>query len=396
MTQAPVAGADASRRRRLLAAAGFLATAVTFGPARTAYGLFLPQFRAEFGLGTGLLAGIAAAAYAARLLALVLAARLVGIWGPKVPVVLGGALAGVGLGAVAAAPGVWVLAAGVVIAACSAGLTWSPYNDAAKQIVEEPRQAPVLAAISTGTTVGIALSGVAAGAAALYGLPWRWVWASFALSAVVLIALNAPALPSRPVRPPEARGPRPAYASARYWRLYGTAAALGVGSAVWYGFAVDRAVTAGALPMLPGGVTGPAMFILVGLFGTAGMGAGHLATRLGLTGAMRLPMAVQVAALTLIAAVPAAPFAALASAALFGAGGMTSAAVLANWALRAFPHRPGPGFTVVIGALSGGTIAGAALVAATSSLNDAVPFWIAAALLAVAAAFGACRAGDEG
>jgi hypothetical protein len=33
--------------------AGFVATAVAYGPARTGYGLFVPDFRGEFGLSTG-------------------------------------------------------------------------------------------------------------------------------------------------------------------------------------------------------------------------------------------------------------------------------------------------------------------------------------------------------
>ncbi len=74
---------------RRLGIAGFCATAVTFGPARNGYGLFLPEIREEFGLSTELLGFIASGLYAGYLGALVVVGFLAARVGPRVPVLVG-------------------------------------------------------------------------------------------------------------------------------------------------------------------------------------------------------------------------------------------------------------------------------------------------------------------
>jgi hypothetical protein len=52
-----------------LTAAGFVATAVAFGPARMGFGLFLPGFREEFALSTSAAGMIASGGFLAFLAA---------------------------------------------------------------------------------------------------------------------------------------------------------------------------------------------------------------------------------------------------------------------------------------------------------------------------------------
>ncbi|HEX2728319.1 MAG TPA: hypothetical protein VHM16_01110, partial [Rubrobacteraceae bacterium] len=89
---------------RRLGLAGFFAIAVAFGPARNGYGLFLPDIRSEFGLSTELSGIIASASQAGYLISLSLVGLLVGRLGPRIPVVIGGLSAGLGMGLVALAP----------------------------------------------------------------------------------------------------------------------------------------------------------------------------------------------------------------------------------------------------------------------------------------------------
>ena len=63
--------------------AGFAATAVAYGPARTGYGLFAPDFREEFGLSTGTVGVVGSGLQAGFLLALVATALLVARLGPR-------------------------------------------------------------------------------------------------------------------------------------------------------------------------------------------------------------------------------------------------------------------------------------------------------------------------
>ena len=70
--------------------AGFAATAVAYGPARTGYGLFAPDFREEFGLSTGTVGVIGSGLQAGFLLALVDMALLVARLGSRLLFAAGG------------------------------------------------------------------------------------------------------------------------------------------------------------------------------------------------------------------------------------------------------------------------------------------------------------------
>src|SRR4051794_987398 len=92
--------------------AGFVATAGAYGPARTSYGLFVPDFRGEFGLSTGAAGAIGSGLQAGFLLALVATVLLVGRLGPRLLVAAGGITAIVGMLLVAFSPNATTLAAG--------------------------------------------------------------------------------------------------------------------------------------------------------------------------------------------------------------------------------------------------------------------------------------------
>ncbi len=93
-----------------LGTAGFCAIAVGFGPARAGYGLFLPDFRDEFGLSIGLSGLVASGLQAGYLVALTLVGLLVARVGPRPFVVVGMSAAGLGMVLVALVPGAILLA----------------------------------------------------------------------------------------------------------------------------------------------------------------------------------------------------------------------------------------------------------------------------------------------
>ncbi len=193
---------DAARR---LGFAGFSATAATFGPARNGYGLFLPEIREEFGLSTQALGFVASGLYAGYLAALLAVGLLASRIGPRLPVLSGLLSAGVGMALVALSSNPAVLAAGVVLAGTGAGWSWAPYNDAVGRTVPAPSRDRVLSVISTGTTFGIAVTGLVALSAAAYGLPWRAAWTAFAAGSLAVAALNATLLPRGPAQTPRRR-----------------------------------------------------------------------------------------------------------------------------------------------------------------------------------------------
>ncbi|MEY8841519.1 MFS transporter, partial [Cribrihabitans sp. XS_ASV171] len=114
------------------------------------------------------------------LIGLLVAQWLLVRYGPKVPVLTGLSAATVGLGIVALAANVPVLAAGVFLAASSAGFAWTPFNDAVHRKVRNVDRPTALSEISTGTSLGIALAGFAALAMIHIGAGWRACWAVFA------------------------------------------------------------------------------------------------------------------------------------------------------------------------------------------------------------------------
>ena len=157
-------------RAGLLGLAGFAAIAVAFGPARAGYGLFLPDFRDEFGLSIQTAGFIASGLQAGYLISLTLVGLLVARTGPRSMVLAGMLAGGVGMAIVALASGALWLAAGIVLAGTGAGWSWAPFNDPVDDAVPPRQQGRVLSIISTGTTFGVLGAGLTALAA---GGSWR-------------------------------------------------------------------------------------------------------------------------------------------------------------------------------------------------------------------------------
>lgn len=297
------------------------------------------------GVYVGYLAGLCAAA--------ILAARL----GPRFLVLVGAVSAASGMALVAGSQSTLALAAGVALAASSAGWTWSPYNDAVKLGVPPGLRARVLSVVSTGTTLGIAAAGVTALVA---GEVWRAGWLTFAAAALVALAFNAAILPAGTANSDEAE--------ARYWPgvrwffredsgpLFIGALSFGVVSSVYWSFAVDHVSRNGDFSLLPGAPLGALLFIVLGVGGVAGFFTGDAVGRFGLGRVLTATLLSAAVASALLGVAPGLwPVAAI-SAALFGAYVMTMAALLSVWSSLVFPERPSMGFSAALVAFSAGSI----------------------------------------
>src|SRR5918994_1528151 len=156
-----------------LVAPGLATIAVTYGLARFAYGLFLPEMRESLELSDSVLGLLAA-----------------------------GSVAVVGMAIVAGAPTGLVLALGVLVAGSSSGLASPPMGEAVAASLREEEQDRANALINSGTSIGVALSGPAA---LLAAEQWRMAWGAFALVGGAVVAWNAIAMPRKPAGedPPE-------------------------------------------------------------------------------------------------------------------------------------------------------------------------------------------------
>jgi predicted MFS family arabinose efflux permease len=345
-----------------LGLAGFSATAATFGPARNGYGLFLPHIREEFGLSTEVLGFVASGLYAGYLATLLAVGLLAARTGPRLPVLAGLLSAGVGTALVALSPSAAVLAAGVVLAGTGAGWSWAPYNDAVGRAVPAPSRGRVLSIISTGTTFGVAITGLAALFAAAYGLPWRAAWTAFAAGSLAVAALNAALLPRGPANTKAPGWPGLGW----FWcaasaPLFGVALSFGVVNAVYWSFAVD--LVSGATGSGPG--TGPLLYVALGVFGFSGLATGDAAARFGLRRTLAATLVALGLAAGLLGLAPGSLPAVAASAVLFGSGVMFMSALLSVWSSDVFRERPSTGFSSAlllfgIGSVAGPAVAGAA------------------------------------
>ena len=349
-----------------LGLAGFSATAATFGPARNGYGLFLPDIRDEFGLSTEVLGLIASGLYVGYLAALVAVGLLAARTGPRLPVLAGLLSAGVGTALVALSPNPAVLAAGVVLAGMGAGWSWAPFNDAVGRTVPASSGDRVLSVISTGTTFGIALTGLAALAAAAYGLPWRAAWFAFAAGSLAVAALNAALLPRGLASTAEANQAAGWPGLGWFWcaasaPLFGVALSFGVVNAVYWSFAVG--LVSGAAGAAP--ATGPLLYVALGVFGLSGLATGDAVARFGLRRTLAATLVALGVASGLLGVAPGSLPAVAASAALFGTGVMFMSALLSVWSSDVFRERPSAGFSAAlllfgVGSIVGPAAAGAA------------------------------------
>ncbi len=369
-----------------LGLAGFVATAVAYGPARTGYGLFVPKFGEDFGLATGTAGAIGSGLQAGFLIALLATVLLVGRLGPRLLVAAGGVAAIVGMLLVALSPNSAILATGVFVAGMSAGFCWSPYNDLAGQTVRAPSRARVLSAVSTGTTLGIAMSGLVALFAVVGGLPWRAAWLVFVAAAVASALLNALLLPGVP--PGEAgqqgdaaQGRRPGVGwlfRAGSAALFVVAFSFGVVNAFYWSFNADI-VSAAGLP-LPN--AGPILYAVLGAAGFTGLLTGDLVDRLGLDRILRLTLLCLGAGTVLLGAAPGSLTVVGAAAVLYGVGVMLMSALLSLWSSAVFEERPSQGFTAALLFFGvGGVVGPAALGALGGAFGLGPAFVVAAALI---------------
>ncbi|HEX6144684.1 MAG TPA: MFS transporter [Geminicoccaceae bacterium] len=376
-----------------LAAAGFAATALAFGPARMGFGLFLPAFREEFALSTSTAGLIASGGFLAFLLALPASAWLGWRHGQRVPVIAGALAATAGFVAVAAAGAPGPLALGIALAGASAGLCWAPFNDAAERVVPDAARAGALSVVSTGTTFGVTAAAGLALAVTEGALDWRGAWAGFALGGLAVAGIALAGLPSgrgpTPARDPGAPGPSLAQRAAV--PLYGAALCFGMANAVFLSFAADRVVAAGGLPGLPDEAASAVIFLGYGICGVLGLATGRIEAWSGLAPLFCAIFAAAALSLVLIAIAPNSWTAVLAASGLHGVAVMMVSAVFSFWSLRLFPGRGTLGFTATLLSVAAGSVLGPALAGLLAAAQGPKVMFLAAAAppLATALWFGA-------
>lgn len=370
-----------------ISVAGFCAIAVAFGIARNGYGLFLPAFRDEFELSVELSGAIGSGLQAGYLSALLIVGALVARVGPRLPVVIGGLSAVVGLVIVAFSQSAGALATGVIVAGTSAGWCWAPYNDATDRAVEPSLRGRVLSIISTGTTFGIVIAGIATLAA---GSSWRSVWLLLAVAALASTVLNARTLSggAHGLHTKHRSGDSILSLGLRWFvsvesvPLFVAALGFGLVTAFYWAFAVDIVSRSGVF----GPSAGPVFYIILGIAGFTGLLTGDAVNRFGLRAVLVGIMVSLGVAACLLGIAPGAWLAVGASAGLYGADVMLGSALLSVWSSMVFPMQPSTGFSATLVLFGAGSVMGPALLGVfAGSFGLAASFIVAAVLSLITA-----------
>lgn len=353
---------------------GAAVVGVAFGMARYAYGLTLPDVRAEFGLSELLLGLIASGTFAGYLVGLVSVPRLAARAGPRAPTTVGGVCGVVGCATVALAPSSWVLAAGAVLAGSAAGWVWAPYSDIVTEVAPRRHRPTLLAVITTGTSAGL----VALAALGILGasVSWRLTWAGIAGAAVVAAVVNLRTVPRLPARRRDAGAPRSSPLRRAMVRPLAYAVLYFAACTVYFTYASDAARTGGLPPS-----AAATMFALIGVGGLVALRTGRMTRAWAAPVVGGVSVGVVGASLVLLALGRTSLLLVLLSALLFGAGYMVGSAVLAVWTAQAVADRPGDGFTVAL------VVGAATSIAAPAVVGAAIPaLGLPTMLLLVAAA----------
>ncbi len=368
-----------------IALGGALCTAIAFGPARMGYGLFLPEFRDVFSLSTSHAGLIASSAFAAFFLALLVSAHLVVRHGSRVPVVVGSLAAAIGMALVAATQSKLIFAAGIVLAATSAGLCWSPFNDAVGRAIVEKWHGRVLSAVSTGTTFGMAGAGMLALAVALLGWDWRTIWFGFSGMALLCALYNLMVLRQLPETTASSLDPEKIkrLMGKAIRPVYWIAVSFGITNGIYLSFAVDQIDSAGGLAGLQADGAGAILFIAFGVGGIVGLWTADVERRIDLRRLVQGVFLCSVASLLAIAFGANLWAGVIASAALQGLCLMSLSAIFSFVSQRLYPDISSISFTAVLTVYALGNVVGPVLAGYLASLSSLVVVFTGAAALSL-------------
>lgn len=395
-----------------LVAPGLALVAVTYGLARFAYGLFLPEMREALGLNASILGLIGAGSYAGYCAAIAVSLIFTARIGPRFMAVAAGGTAVAGMALVVVAQGAWVLALGILIAGSSAGLASPPMVEAVARAIDHQHRDRANTFINSGTSVGVALSGPVA---LLAAEQWRLAWAAFAVVGLIVSVWNLLVVPvcepgsgkAASAGPSVTRSLQPTAKPARRnsptltlsWLvrrrtlpLLGASVGVGLASAAYWTFSRELVVQAGELSQIGSTV----FWMVLGIFGLVGGAAGELVGRFGLGVAFRAVLLAMACSIGVLAVAPGVLSVAYPSAALFGASYIMLTGILLVWAVRVFEDRPSAGLGVAFLLIAAGQILGSYLAGLLAGMTDLPTTFLMFAGAALVTACVGPRAEDPG
>ncbi|WP_290654560.1 MFS transporter [Idiomarina sp.] len=143
------------------ATVGAILIAISFGLARFAFGLFVPQIRDALGLSANLIGIIAALPLISFVIVSLVAPLITKYFGARNTTVLSAAFAAFGLVLISQAIGPISLGLGALACGISTGLMMPALTSAMQALVDRSIHGRVSSVMNAGTSIGVALSGPA-------------------------------------------------------------------------------------------------------------------------------------------------------------------------------------------------------------------------------------------
>ncbi len=336
---------------------------VTYGLARYSYGLFLPYIQGTFSLDLQWLGVIGSSSYIGYLIATFCGSVIAGKIGPKIPLLLGGLCAVIGMLLVCFAHNHWVLLAGITIAGMSPGLAYPPLTDIVVLAISEKRRDTAFAVINAGTSFGVI---VATPLALVAGVEWRMAWGIFAVISLIILIWNYMMAPSSGIRGIVEELPKIKLnwlITSKSMRLFGYAFFLGIVTSAFWTYSVEYIGTVNKYVSLAGYKINAHIFTKifwsgVGISGLLGIWAGTFVNRYGLKLMVKLSMLAAVLATLVLVIFRTNGLFLLISSILFGAAFMVGSAYIGIWSINLFYDRPSAGMGAAFLLLSIGQMIG--------------------------------------
>ncbi|MFP4138647.1 MAG: MFS transporter [Halomonas sp.] len=334
--------------------------AISYGLARFAFGLFVPQIRDELGLSSYEIGIIGSLPLISFLLATAVAPLVTRVLGARYTAVLSGGFGAAGLALISQASGPMMLGNGVFACGICTGLMMPALTAAMQAIVRRSLHGRVSSVMNAGTSIGV----IVAVPTVLFMVgAWRLAYLSFTVMAVLGLVAAWLLLPSvTRIVPADAADPPPLgeLPWSRLTRLTLFAFVMGFVSAAYWIFAPDLVVTLGELP----DSATAWLWFAVGVAGLGGAVVADLADRNNPPITQALMLMMLAASLALLAASPDVPLLTAFSALVFGLAYMSLTGLYLMTGIRLLPGRLSVGPVLPFMAVSLGQAAGSPAVGA--------------------------------
>jgi len=314
---------------------GAILIAISFGLARFAFGLFVPQIRDELGMGANVIGIIAALPLISFVLVSLVAPLITKYFGARNTTVLSAAFGVFGLALISQATGPISLGLGVLACGICTGLMMPALTSAMQALVDRSIHGRVSSVMNAGTSIGVALSVPAV--LFLVGA-WRYAYLSFTVLAIIGVILAWYLIPSVSRVTPSNAAPAPKITGKQWLRLLRLALfafAMGFIASAYWTFGPDLVTSLGSLSSKQSGW----LWLAVGIAGLGGAIISDLADRNNPAITHALMLMMLTTSLTLLAASPSHIYLAVFSALVFGLAYMSLTGLYLMTGIRLLPGR---------------------------------------------------------